>query len=179
MTDLTSHDLMNAAARVAVLMDEAATAAAEFDAERVAALDAEAISLLEALADALPEKLDKLRAVNVRLTAEAKMLREEEKALAARRKAREAGALRCKTLIAGLLEANRDTGADPKIQTDGHSYWLQSTESVRGPESAETWPERWQSVKVSPDKRAALKALKGGESVDGFELVTTEGARWR
>jgi hypothetical protein len=32
---------------------------------------------------------------------------------------------------------------------------------------------------VSPDKRAALKALKGGESVDGFELVTSEGARWR
>ena len=61
MTDLTSHDLMNAAARVAVLMDEAATAAAELDAERVEALDAEAISLLDALADALPEKLDKLR----------------------------------------------------------------------------------------------------------------------
>ena len=177
MTDLSSLDLIDAAARVALLMDEAACEGV--DASRLVEIDKEALSLLDALAEALPDKLDKLRAVNVRLTAEAKMLREEEKTLAARRKAREAGAARCKELIGGLLEANRATGASPKIQTSGHSYWLQSTTSVRGPESAEAWPERWQSVKVSPDKRAALKALKSGESVDGFELVTTEGARWR
>ena len=179
MTDPTSYELMSAAARVASIMDEAAAATEAGDTARAEALDTEALGTLDALADALPEKLDKLRAVNVRLTAEAKMLREEEKALAARRKAREAGAARCKSLVSGLLDAHRATGADPKVQTDGHSYWLQQNHSVRGPEAAQDWPERWQSVKVSPDKRAALAALKGGEEIDGFALVLSESARWR
>jgi len=173
---ITSMDLIEKAHRLGFIMD----LAADIDDEaELAKLDDEATELLETLAAETPDKLDALRAVFLRIEAETKLIRQEEKTLAAKRRAREGALDRIRSLTLGILQGRRESGLDPKVRTETNTFWLQTSAALVGPEDPALWPHRWQRVKVEPDRKAASEALKAGEAVDGFRLDEREGVRWR
>ena len=175
---LTSYDIVSAYHRIGEIMDIAAHF--ETRAEEVEQLDEEALDLLEALGTETPGKLEALRAVCTHLDSEAKMLREEEKRLAGRRRGRETAIERVRSYAAGILSARRLAGMEPKIKTESGTFWLASSTRLEGPKSVDRWEEAgWSRTEVKPDKIAAKAALEDGAQVDGFELVTSEAVRWR
>jgi len=139
----------------------------------------EAQRLVDGLAVSIPDKLDSYRAVAVRMEAEARTLREEEQRLASRRKACENGVERLRSMAAGMLDGWRELGNDPKIKTAEGTYWLQESQSIKGPERVEDWPAEWQRVTVSADRAAASKAAKAGTLPEGFDVAVSESVRWR
>ena len=88
-TKLTSRQIAAAYHHLVDLSDMAAQE--DEGSEEIARLDAEALALFETLGEEAPEKLESLRAVALRLDAEAQLLRAESKRLtaAARRLERE------------------------------------------------------------------------------------------
>ena len=176
VSKLTSVDLIEKAHRLGFIMDSSMEI--EDEAE-LAKLDQEANDILERLSEEIPDKLDALRAVWLRLDSEVKLIRQEKQLLAAKQRARERGMRRVKDFTAGLLLARREAGQEPKLKTPTNSFWLSTSTSVSGPEDAALWPHRWQRLKVEPDRNAALAALRDGEEVDGFLLQEKESASWR
>jgi len=177
-TNLTSYDIVKAYHRIGEIMD----AAAHFEtrSEEIEQLDKEALALLEALGTETPGKLEALRAVCTHLDSEVKMLREEEKRLAGRRRGRETAIERVRSYAAGILSARRQAGMEPKIKTESGTFWLASSTRLEGPKSVDRWKEAgWSRTEIKPDKAAAKAALEGGAQVDGFELVSSESVRWR
>ena len=150
----------------------------EDEAARDALLD-EASALLDSLAVDVPAKLDALRAVAVRLDAEAALLRAEEQRLAARRKTADRGVERVREAAAELLRAHREAQGPGVLRTTAGSYWLAPSTRLEGPDNVEMWPREWRKLTVSADKAAAKAALEAGREVDGFALVTSESVRWR
>lgn len=159
------------------LIDDA-LALPDDDPQRVEWLD-EATRLVDGLALAIPDKLDAYRAVAVRAEAEARTLREEEQRLASRRRAAESLVERLRANAAVMLDGWRELGHDPKIKTTEGTYWLQESQSIRGPERVEDWPAEWQRVTVAPDRAAAAKAAKSGALPPGFDVAVSESVRWR
>jgi hypothetical protein len=134
------------------------------------------------LIDFLVKSEDKLYAcmtVIRRLDAEAEFIRAEEKRLAERRKGYEVAVERIKDLAAALLEAREKLGEEPKVKTPQYTAWLQETESIFAPEDITDWPTEWTRIKVEPDKKAALAALKSGTSKAGFVIMRKRGVRFR
>ena len=174
----TSWDLLQIAHRLQTIMDEAAHSE---DTAEILELDAEAERLLDTLADEVPQKLEALRAVALRLDSEAEMLRKEEKALASRRRAAQRAIARIKLMAAAQLVEMRERGEDPKVKTQAHSFWLASSTAIVGPENISAWQEQgWVHHKIEPDKTAAKKALTNGTAApEGFLLEKREGIRWR
>ena len=176
MVGLTSFDLIQKAHRLGLIMDLACDGA---DPATMEELDAEASEILETLASNVPDKMDALRAVLLRLQSEADLMREEEKLLAAKRRARQNAADRVKAFMLSLLQGMRDAGEGHTVKTSTNTFWLQSSQKLEGPEDPHLWPMKFQRTTVSPDRKAATKALKGGDVIDGFRLVSTEGVRFR
>ena len=176
MVGLTSFDLIQKAHRLGLIMD---IASEEDDPGALAELDAEAVDILETLAEETPDKLDALRAVYLRLDAEATLLRDEEKLLANKRRARESGRDRVKAFMLALLQGSRDAGQGSRVSTPTNTFWLQSSIRLVGPDDPTLWPRIWQRQTVTPDKKAASAALKGGHVEDGFRLEETDGVRFR
>ena len=175
---LTSYEIIRASHRVGEIMD--ITAHFETRSEEIEQLDKEALALLEALGTETPGKLEALRAVCTHLDSEAKMLREEEKRLAGRRRGRETAIERVRSYAAGILSARRQAGMEPKIKTESGTFWLASSTRLEGPKSVDRWKEAgWSRTEIKPDKVAAKAALEDGAQVDGFELVSSESVRWR
>ena len=173
---ITSQDIIEAFHRIAQIMIDAA----EAEGDELARLDEEALDLLEKLGDAPEEKLERLRAVSLHLDAQAKMLRDEEKRLATRRRALESGVSAVRRYAGDILKARREAGYEPRIKTPSHSFWLAMTTSLVGPEHVSAWREQgWTRPEEKPDKTAATKALKGGAEADGFRLAASESVRWR
>jgi len=176
---LSSLEIVAAHQRLASIMD----AGAEADPERLEELDAEALALFDTLADAVPEKLEALRAVALRLEADAKMLREEEKRLAARRHNLERGIESVRNYAAVILQSRRDAGQDAKIRTAGHTFWLIRSRSITGPiGNISAWREMgWiRERDPEPDK---IKAKREAKEMDrlpqGFAWRERESISWR
>jgi hypothetical protein len=158
--------------------------------EALPALDGEppaGWTLGEALAQLgldLPEKVEALRYVSQRLTAEAALLKEEEARLRDRRKAMEASQERVKGLGVELMLGARALGMleeEKRLRTTTCTAWLQATTRVEGPEDVEGWPAKWRRTitTVEPDRKAAKADLDAGATSEAVRLVTEEGIRWR
>lgn len=126
------------------------------------------------------DKLHACLAARKRIDAEAELLREEEKRIAAKRKALERASDRVMELATGLLVERETMGEEPKVKTGYYSCYLAETQSLVGPEEITEWPEAWRRVKVEADKATALREAKNGAKLPhGFGLVTKRSARFR
>ena len=164
----------------AAALSEAAMLA-EDDEEREAVLS-ELDALLDKMGDSVPDKLDSIRAVNLRLSSLSKEARAESQRLAARAKSLANHADRVKGLARTLLEGNRALYGEAKVRTSTANYRLQRAGRPRvvAP-SDEAWTAMGWVVHppARPDKTAALKALQAMETLpDGWSLEHTESVRW-
>lgn len=126
------------------------------------------------------DKLHSCLAARKRIDSEAELLREEEKRIAARRKALETASDRILELATGLLLERETMGEEPKVKTSHYTAWLGETQSILGPDEVSEWPEAWRRVKVESDKSAALREAKNGAQLpNGFHLVTKRSVRFR
>jgi len=126
------------------------------------------------------DKLHSCLAARKRIDSEAELLREEEKRMAARRKALETASDRILELATGLLLERETMGEEPKVKTSHYTAWLGETQSIIGPDEVSEWPEAWRRVKVEADKSAALREAKNGAQLPtGFHLVTKRSVRFR
>ena len=169
----TTHDLLRAAYEAEHLADRLAECE---DAERDA-IEAELGALLGTLADEAPAKLDALRAVALRLDAAANLHKEEAARHAARRKARESGAARCRALAEELVRA-----IGPTRTADAYYRLAAGPPAVVGPEGLDAWVEQgWIHVSETPDRAAAkvsLSSMDPAEWPAGFALASKESLRW-
>lgn len=126
------------------------------------------------------DKLHACLAARKRIDSEAELLREEEKRIAAKRKALEAASERVMDLATALLVERETMGEEPKVKAPGYTAWLAETQSIAGPDDITEWPEQWRRVKVEADKAAVLREAKSGATLPaGFSLVTKRNARFR
>ena len=173
---LTSYDIVTAFQRVLFIQSQSI----DVDPETLEALDTEAIEILDGLGTAPEEKLEALRAVSLRLEAEEKLIAGEIKSLTRSRIAAARAVERVRCYARDILIARREAGCEPKIKTPSHSFWLQKTTSIAGPEHVSAWHEMgWTRTKEEPDRAAATKALKSGVEAEDFRIVTKESIRWR
>ncbi len=143
-------------------------------------LTPEAEAALFAFLDASEDKLGACMAVAKRLDAEGELLKSEETRLRDRRHALENAVDRVRGVASELLLAREALGEEAKVKTSTYTAWLQTTESVRGPDEIAYWPMEWTRTKIEPDRSAALKGLRAGADVpDGFEVVQRRSIRWR
>lgn len=117
------------------------------------------------------KKLEAYGCLIKNLTAEADAIRDEEKALAARRQQKEKTVERLKQNVAASLQAFGES----KFETPKIAYSFRRSEVVEVADDAEL-PEKYITVKTvtSPDKTAIKAALKAGESIDGASLVVKQ-----
>lgn len=143
-------------------------------------LTPEAETQLFAFLDGSADKLAACMAIAKRLDAEAELLKSEEMRLRDRRHALENGVDRVRGYATDLLVAREALGEEAKVKTASYTAWLQTTESVQGPDDVAYWPMEWTRTKVEPDRSSALKALKAGDvAPDGFGIVQRRSIRWR
>ena len=145
------------------------------DEESVAA----GLAALDEWVDASGDKIGAIRAVAVRLKAEAALLKSEADKLTKRRKARERERDHVMQLATALLEATEQQTGEAKVKRPEFSAWLQASQSVGGPEDVTEWPDGYTVTTIRPDRSAMLKALKRGESFEGFDIVTRRSVRFR
>lgn len=101
------------------------------------------------------------------LEADAEAIRAEEKALAERRRVKEAKAERLRDYLAGSMQKFGDT----KLETARVSLSFRKSEAVEIVSAVELPEAYWKQAAPTPDKTAIKKALKSGIDVAGAELV--------
>ena len=176
--NLTSHQIVLAFEELVDLMVEGG--APETTSERLAEIDEDAVALFEKLGEEVPEKLDRLRAVETRLAAEANLLVREAKRLKGRANSIEIGVDRVRQYAADILKARRRAGQDPKVKTSEGTYWLQKSTRFESPSQTSAWLEQgFVKTQKVIDRDAARKAIKEGVKADGFGFVESESIRWR
>lgn len=123
---------------------------------------------LEALSLERDQKLENLALYVKNRDAEAKAIREEEKALADRRRSLERKAERAKDFLARMLAGEKFT--TPKVDVS----WRKSEAVEIGMSffSADANERFLRYKEPDPDKAAIKAALKAGEKITGAELVT-------
>lgn len=123
---------------------------------------------LEALSLERNRKLENLALYVKNRDAEAKAIREEEKALADRRRGLERKAERAKDFLARMLAGEKFT--TPKVAVS----WRKSEAVEIGMSffSADANERFLRYKEPDPDKAAIKAALKAGEKITGAELVT-------
>ncbi len=123
---------------------------------------------LEALSLERDRKLENLALYVKNQDAEAKAIREEEKALADRRRGLERKAERAKDFLARMLAGEKFT--TPKVAVS----WRKSEAVEIGMSffSADANERFLRYKEPDPDKAAIKAALKAGEKITGAELVT-------
>ena len=135
----------------------------------LAALDAEVSGKAAALAHVI-----------LRAKAEADLASTYEKAAASKRRRAVKVAERCTDLAQRLLLHGQQQGLTktaknglPYIDADGLKVSLAKTPAKLATDERAVWPDGWLVAQApKPDRRAALKALKAGETVEGFSLVS-------
>jgi hypothetical protein len=165
----TTYELIEAARAVFACIDSEA-----------GVLTPEAEAQLIAFLEGSEDKIAACIAVAKRLEAEAELLKSEELRLRDRRHALENGVDRVRAFASDLLLTREQLGEEPKVKTPTYTAWLQTTESIQGPEDIAYWPMEWTRTKIEPDRSSALKAIKAGdETPDGFSIVQRRSVRWR
>ena len=166
----TTYELLEEAARLL-----AAIAAAETDEE------ADAI-LARALAweGELPDRLARLRAVQVRAEAETALLDAEERRLRARRQRCEATRGRVRGMAASLLVAHRELqGGDGRVVAPTLTARLQrSPPRLDAPRDPSGWPAAYTYQVPALDRDHLRADLEAGIEVPGCALVRGEHDRW-
>lgn len=124
--------------------------------------DAENLDALQAAFDA---KLEACGLFVKNLEADAKAIREEEKALAARRQALERKAERMKDYILRNLDAAGGRFATPRLALSTRKSEIVNVYDL------ESIPQDFLKVTTAADKTAIKKAIKGGAEVSGAAIV--------
>lgn len=119
---------------------------------------------LEKLKASYEEKLEGCGLYIKNLESDAKAIRAEEQALAARRRAIEAKAKRLREYV--LLHL----GDEEKLQTPRLVMSARYAEAVRIDDDAEL-ADQWCRIKREPNKTAIKDALKAGEKIAGAEII--------
>lgn len=165
---MTGHDLLKQAGALVALLEAPEGA------------DADALSSeLAAWIDGTEDKLTAYWAVVKRMDAEGDQLRALEQTLAKRRRYLEAQAERVKGMASELLQAREALGEEPKVRAPLFSAWLAETVSVSISVEPQALPTEYQRVSIDADKTALKAACQAGARIDGVDLVTRRGVRWR
>ena len=165
---MTGHDLLKQAGALVALLEAPEGA------------DADALSSeLAAWIDGTEDKLTAYWAVVKRMDAEGDQLRALEQTLAKRRRYLEAQAERVKGMAGELLVAREALGEEPKVKAPLFSAWLAETVSVSISVEPQALPAEYQRVSIDADKAALKAACQSGARIDGVELVSKRGVRWR
>ncbi len=165
---MTGHDLLKQAGALVALLEAPEGA------------DADALSSeLAAWIDGTEDKLTAYWAVVKRMDAEGDQLRALEQTLAKRRRYLEAQAERVKGMASELLVAREALGEEPKVKAPLFSAWLAETVSVSISVEPQALPVEYQRVSIDADKAALKAACQAGARIDGVELVSKRGVRWR
>jgi hypothetical protein len=165
---MTGHDLLKQAGALVALLEAPEGA------------DADALSSeLAAWIDGTEDKLTAYWAVVKRMDAEGDQLRALEQTLAKRRRYLEAQAERVKGMASELLVAREALGEEPKVKAPLFSAWLAETVSVSISVEPQALPTEYQRVSIDADKPALKAACQAGAQIDGVDLVTRRGVRWR
>lgn len=77
------------------------------------------------------------------------------------------------------LQAHEATTGESKIRTAAFTVYLASSERLEGPEDVNDWPTEYQNTITRPDKAGAKAALKAGQEIPGFELVSSRSVRFK
>lgn len=121
---------------------------------------------LEALDMDFKTKADNIACFIKNLNAEAKAIREEENALASRRRAKESKAAKLKEYLEGsmfLLQMD-------KLETSRNKLSFRKSTRLLIGDEAEI-PTEFIKTEYKPDKQALTKALKEGQEFTGIALV--------
>lgn len=165
---MTGHDLLKQAGALVSLLEAPEGA------------DADALSSeLAAWIDGTEDKLTAYWAVVRRMDAEGDQLRALEQTLAKRRRYLEAQAERVKGMASELLQAREALGEEPKVKAPLFSAWLAETVSVSISVEPQALPVEYQRVSIDADKAALKAACQAGARIEGVDLVTRRGVRWR
>lgn len=165
---MTGHDLLKQAGALVALLEAPEGA------------DADALSSeLAAWIDGTDDKLTAYWAVVRRMDAEGDQLRALEQTLAKRRRYLEAQAERVKGMASELLQAREALGEEPKVKAPLFSAWLAETVSVSISVEPQALPVEYQRVSIDADKAALKAACQSGARIEGVELVSKRGVRWR
>ena len=165
---MTGHDLLKQAGALVALLEAPEGA------------DADALSSeLAAWIDGTDDKLTAYWAVVRRMDAEGDQLRALEQTLAKRRRYLEAQAERVKGMASELLVAREALGEEPKVKAPLFSAWLAETVSVSISVEPQALPVEYQRVSIDADKAALKAACQAGARIEGVDLVTRRGVRWR
>lgn len=126
---------------------------------------------LDELKEKLEAKVDNIVAYIKELSAEAEAIKNEEEALKKRRKAKENKTQSLKDYLSAYLTAN----AMKKYETARASLSFIKSEKVEIVD-IEAIPEEYMRVKTSrePAKDDIKKAIKGGATISGCQLVSTQ-----
>lgn len=165
---MTGHDLLKQAGALVALLEAPEGA------------DADALSSeLAAWIDGTEDRLTAYWAVVKRMDAEGDQLRALEQTLAKRRRYLEAQAERVKGMASELLQAREALGEEPKVRAPLFSAWLAETVSVSISVEPQALPVEYQRVSIDADKAALKTACQAGARIEGVELVSKRGVRWR
>ena len=165
---MTGHDLLMQAGALVALLDAPEGA------------DADALSSeLAAWIEGTDDKLTAYWAVVRRIDAEAEQLRALEQTLAKRRRYLDSQAERVKGMAGELLVAREALGEEPKVKMPLFTAWLAETVSVSISVDPQALPAQYQRLTIDADKSALKAACQAGAQIDGVDLVSKRGVRWR
>lgn len=130
---------------------------------------------LEAITGEIEVKADNIACLLKNIDADVKAIKEEEKRLAERRKAKEKAHERLKQYLSDVLQR---TGIN-KIETARNNISFRKSESVEVDESFVTWALEYRDDLIkfgepTADKTAIKKALKDGAEIVGAQLVVNQ-----
>lgn len=131
---------------------------------------------LEALEGALEDKAIGYAKVMKNLEAQASAIKEEEKRLRERRKSIENNIKRMKESLQGAMEYNNIK----RIKTDLFTFNIQkNVPSLKVNENALIPAEYFEKQDPKLNRKALTDAIKNGLTIDGVELIQSEGLRIR
>lgn len=130
---------------------------------------------LEAITGEIEVKADNIACLLKNIDADVKAIKEEEKRLAERRKAKEKAHERLKQYLSDVLQR---TGIN-KIETARNNISFRKSESVEVDESFVAWALEYRDDLIkfgepTADKTAIKKALKDGAEIVGAQLVVNQ-----
>ena len=78
-----------------------------------------------------------------------------------------------------LLVAREALGEEPKVKMPLFTAWLAETVSVTISVDPQALPAQYQRLTIDADKAALKAACQAGAQIDGVDLVSKRGVRWR